>query len=263
MAARSSIRAPLGALSGRMWNAVHGHLVVAMAFIAPTATATLVASWMDCGNMTTGRDNFALAHLGSRLYAVGGGHGNSSTLATSEALDFPNGTWSPIAARLSTPRESHGLAALGGELYVAGGWDGSSPIVSLRSVEVYNPARPASWREALPMRHARNGLGLVGLGAALYAVGGIDETGRATSSMEIYEPTALEPGWRSGASMRAARSFFGLTAASGKLYAAGGYDMTGAPTASAEEYDPLARSWSDLAPMATARGGLGLTAITI
>jgi endoglucanase len=81
--------------------------------------------------------------------------------------------------------------------------------------------------------------------------GGIDGSGNATASAEIYDPRTYL--WTRSAGMGSARSFAAAAPLVGDRVLVAGGDVGGSPSASAEIYDGLTGKWSSAAPMAYAR----------
>jgi hypothetical protein len=89
----------------------------------------------------------------------------------------------------------------------------------------------------------------------LYAIGGDNNV--ILDVVEAYDPTTN--GWSTKAHLNHARTQIAVAELSGKVYAIGGIStgtaqtQWGPPVATCEVYDPQANSWSDCAPMPTAR----------
>jgi len=84
----------------------------------------------------------------------------------------------------------------------------------------------------------------------VYAVGGENEDGDATATMDAFDPA--EGAWIQLAEMATARESFCVECIDGKLFAVGGNDDDGRPLASAEVFNPVAGTWAQTA--ANARG---------
>jgi hypothetical protein len=77
--------------------------------------------------------------------------------------------------------------------------------------------------------------------------GGIDGSGNATASAEIYDPSTNA--WSSASAMGSARAFAAAAPLSDDQVLVAGGDVDGSPSASAEIYDATTDTWSPAAPM--------------
>ncbi|XP_055331151.1 kelch-like protein 2 isoform X2 [Paramacrobiotus metropolitanus] len=123
--------------------------------------------------------------------------------------------WGPPVADMQTPRHSAGLAVLNGRVYVAGGCTPGSGE-ELSSVEAYD-FRSNSWSAVASLPVALRGLHMMGHSGLLYAVGGVDKKGRASSLVFAYSPAVNA--WRRLADMPTPRySCSACLAPSGLIY---------------------------------------------
>jgi len=88
--------------------------------------------------------------------------------------------------------------------------------------------------------------------------GGIDGSGSATASAEIYDPSTNA--WTLVASMGSARAFAAAAPLGDDRVLVAGGDVDGSPSASAEIYDAASDTWSPAAPMEYARAGASAVA---
>ena len=143
-----------------------------------------MAKWVGGPSMTTGRQSFGLAALGTKLYAVGG-FACGQLLSSVEVFDAAAGEWVP-GPPLAAARIGLGLATLDGKLYAVGGFNGTR---SFSSVEVLTPAA-GKWVAGPSLADARYAFGLAAVGTKqLYAVGGQDglaQRGQYLSSVEVH-----------------------------------------------------------------------------
>jgi endoglucanase len=89
--------------------------------------------------------------------------------------------------------------------------------------------------------------------------GGIDGTGNATASAEIYDPTTNA--WSAAASMDDARAFAAAAPLSGDRVLVAGGEVDGSASASTEIYDAETNTWSPAAPMEAAVEGPAAAAL--
>lgn len=133
-------------------------------------------------DMTTPRDQMALAHFGGKIYVIGGNDlevARPAALSTVEAYDITTRRWETKAS-LPTARTGLAAAVLDGQIYAFGGHDGRT---ALDTVEVYDPATDR-WSKAKPMPAPRTHLAAGTLKGQLYLLGGTGPT---------------SPSWRLGA----------------------------------------------------------------
>jgi hypothetical protein len=76
--------------------------------------------WSARADLEQGRGGLAMAAIGQRLYAIGGGWDQG--LAYNEQYDARTGAWSRIETPVSGEWRNLGLATLGDRLYALGGW---------------------------------------------------------------------------------------------------------------------------------------------
>jgi endoglucanase len=102
---------------------------------------------------------------------------------------------------------------------------------------------PGAWTPLPPMTSARYGAVAATLsdGRVLVA-GGIDGSGAATASAEIYDPSTDT--WTATAPMASARAFAVAAPLSGDRVLVAGGDVGGSPVSSAEIYDASSGTWS-------------------
>ena len=176
---------------------------------------------------------YAAAELDGRLYLFGGWDGvrfRADTLIYDPAGD----RWSSGSA-MPEPRGFHAASALGGRIYVAGGFDGRH---ELASVLVYDPAAEGTaagpWSSRAALSQPRGGLGLVALGARLYAIGGgwtealsFNEQYDASADAWSRIETPIAGQWRN----------LGAVVLGNKVYALGGW--SGGYLDNNEEYQAL------------------------
>ncbi len=120
-------------------------------------------------------------------------------------------------------------------------------------------AASGRWRALRGLLVPRDSFGLVALGGALYAVGGMaGARGTALASVEAYDPAANA--WTPRAPLPLALSSVGAASLAGRLVVAGGaHDDEAVPLA--WRFEPPAGPWQAIAPMPSARFGHGLATL--
>jgi N-acetylneuraminic acid mutarotase len=125
-----------------------------------------------------------------------------------------------------------------------------------------------TWRTAAPMPTKRTEVAAAALDGKIHVVGGFEKPSldnvmnfAITPSVEVYDPaTDL---WTSKAPLPVGLHHVGIGVAGGRLYVMGGYSKSAFnvwnPVATVYAYDPVTDSWTERAPMPTARGALSVT----
>ena len=84
------------------------------------------------------------------------------------------------------------------------------------------------------------------LGGKMYVCGGQKIDGRATDSVEVYDPST--DSWREVSPMHHARFSHAVTTLDGRLYVVGGF-AHGVWLSSVERYDPETNAWEELSAL--------------
>ena len=124
------------------------------------------------------------------------------------------------------------------------------------------------WRTASPTPTKRTEVAAAALDGKIYVVGGFEKPSLGnvmnftiTPSVETYDPVTDR--WTSKAPMPVGLHHVGIGAVGGRLYVIGGYSKSAFsvwnPVATVYAYDPVTDSWTERAPMPTARGALSVT----
>ena len=198
------------------------------------------------------RQETGVAALDGKIYVVGGFNNAGVVVSTVEAYDPALRTWSAIAP---FPRVLHhaNTAAVGGKLYVVGMLADIS-FRAIGDVYVYDPASNAwSMKTALPAGQERGAGGVAVIGTKIYVAGGY-RNGNGVADFSSYDTAtdmhaSLPP-------LTQASDHLVAGAVNGIVYAIGGRfgGITGL-LGRVVAFDPAAGSWTDRAPMITARGG--------
>lgn len=124
------------------------------------------------------------------------------------------------------------------------------------------------WRTAAPMPMKRTEVAAVAVDGKIYVVGGFEKPSLGnvlnfaiTPSVEVYDSATDQ--WTSKAPLPVGLHHVGIGVVDGRLYVIGGYAKSGFtvwnPVATVYAYDPATDSWTERAPMPTARGALSVT----
>ena len=125
-----------------------------------------------------------------------------------------------------------------------------------------------TWRTAAPMPTKRTEVAAAALDGKIYVVGGFEKPSLGnmmnfaiTPSVEMYDP--MTDRWASKTPLPIGLHHVGIGVVGGRLYVIGGYTKSAFsvwnPVAPVYAYDPVTDSWTERAPMPTARGALSVT----
>jgi len=149
--------------------------------------------WQSTTSMALGRYAHVATAVNGYLYAIGGYDGGTFGLTGAKVeraainADGSLGSWQS-ATGLTLGRCCLGGTGKGGYLYAVGGHSMGSGGSQQRSVErvVINPdGSLGSWQTTASMIGTRHDLEVVAVGNYLYALGGANDTGGYTSSVEM------------------------------------------------------------------------------
>jgi N-acetylneuraminic acid mutarotase len=125
-----------------------------------------------------------------------------------------------------------------------------------------------AWRTHAPAPMKRTEVAAATVGGKIYVVGGFEEPSLGnvlhfaiTPAVEEYDPATDR--WIQKAAMPVGLHHVGIGVVGGRLYILGGYKQSGlsvwGPVATVYAYDPATDTWSERAPMPTARGALSVS----
>src|ERR1043166_7305248 len=150
----------------------------------------------------------------------------------------PSGTWA-LAGNMAAPRSGAATVLLAdGRLLITGGQNGAAV---LSSAEFFDTSGNLSAAATMNYARSKHSATVLQDGRVLVA-GGIDDTGRAVATAEIYDPAANT--WTVTGPLMVARS--GHTASllkDGTVLLAGG-DSSGTPQNSLEVFDPASAKFN-------------------
>jgi uncharacterized repeat protein (TIGR01451 family) len=209
------------------------------------------APWVNIANYPTPiMDDTSAEDEGTgKVYDVGGYNG-SSNVASGNVYDPGTGTWSPIANMPSALEKPTGVF-LNGKLYIANGWDSSgNPSAQLA---IYDPSSN-SWTTGASNPEPQGGGSVaVALNGKMYIIGGCNASTCGATTVDVYDPSS--DSWNTSvAQYPIPDSWESCGAISGEIYCAGGSAV--AETPNTYVYDPSADTWTQLASIPVASGGL-------
>jgi serine/threonine-protein kinase PknK len=223
----------------------------------PVATTTVPArpaTWQARTPAPTARQEVASAVLDGKVWVIGG-------LAASGASSVVE-IYDPAADRWSTgpplPLAVHHEAATvyRGEIVVLGGFVDAGTLYGQATDRAF-ALRNGAWVELPRLRRPRGAAAAAVVGDALVLVGGRDAVALVATT-EVFDGTS----WHDAAAIPTPRDHLAAVSDGRSVFTVGGrFVSPGATTAVTERYDPAANAWERLAPMPTARGGLGATLV--
>ena len=110
-----------------------------------------------------------------------------------------------------------------------------------------------TWYTLQPMPSMRQELATAAFQREIFTIGGYDQNGNSTNTVEIYNPQTDQ--WRSAAPLPIVNNHGAAAVANGTLYAFGGLSNR------VFAYDPKADSWNDVAPMRFDHGNTPAVAV--
>jgi N-acetylneuraminic acid mutarotase len=210
-------------------------------------------SWTPLPPLSAGpRQETGVAALDGKIYVIGGFDRAGVVVPIVEAYDAAARSWSSVAP---FPRPIHhaNAAAVGGKIYVVGGL-GDALFRAIGDVYAYDPATNG-WtpKASLPSGHERGAGGVAVIGTKIYVAGGL-RNGNSVADFTSYDTASNEHATLPALAQATDHLVGG--AVGGIVYAIGGrFNGITSLLGNVVAFDPAAGSWSDKAPMITARGG--------
>ncbi|XP_031779296.1 kelch-like protein 18 [Nasonia vitripennis] len=138
--------------------------------------------WKIMSPMHVSREDLAVVACQGYVYALGGCD-EVSALDSVERYNPRIDQWMLLASTMNQKRFSFGAAVLGDKIYVCGG-SSSKLLVSLKTMEVYDP-KTNRWEYRPSMNTPRWGMLLISSMGKLWAIGGWDKS-LPLSTIEVY-----------------------------------------------------------------------------
>jgi PKD repeat protein/N-acetylneuraminic acid mutarotase len=251
--------------------------------------------WIAKASMPTARSGLAAVVLNSKIYAIGGLHGNTY-IGSVEDYDPSSNTWKMHNTPIYAPGDT-AAAVLNGKIYTIGGsiytswvveYDPESDTIRAHSimpiprrdcaavalngkiyfischqqslnsssVEEYDPATD-TWTTKASLLTARYKPAAAALDGKIFVIGGLDPSGNGLSTVEVYDPASDI--WTERTSLPTSRNKLAAVALDGKIYVVGGVDSNWNYLSTLEVFDPASDTWTERASMPSARYGLAAT----
>ncbi len=211
-----------------------------------TLDAAAPGTWSAlAGTLVTPRFNHVAGQFAGDLYTWGGmtDYAYLTPLTSGEAFNFSPGFWGGIG---NMPFGSHfpATAIFGTHLYLIGGQSGASSGTAVATGLDYDMLTHTFL--SLPVMSTVRSMAAAGyVGAGLLVSGGIDATGQALASVELFDGFA----WSPMAPMSNPRSRHMSVRGVNVLYVLGGFDTNA--LSSVEAYDTATNAWSPGPPLPT------------
>ena len=180
------------------------------------------------------------------LYVIGGFEGVSNRPTDRvRCYHVAERTWTDLPP-LPAPRGGHAAVVLDGKIHVVGGGNSRS---TLADHSVYDPAT-RTWSERAPLPRAKGSPAALAVDGRLWALGG--RSGPSDfGEVDLYDPASDT--WTPGPPIEP-RGTAGAVRYRGALYLFGGESQAqGRSLASVLRLDPRQGTWSEVAPLPTAR----------
>jgi N-acetylneuraminic acid mutarotase len=173
-------------------------------------------------------------------------------------------TWT-VKSPMPTARSFLSASTVDGKIYAIGG-SSISHGPGLSIVDEYDPTTD-TWTSKAPMPTARLWLSTSVVSGKIYVIGGTPSAFEpALWTVDEYEPATDT--WTEIAPMLIPRFALSTSVVDGKIYAIGGWlrattttDGSEPPSSAVEAYDPATDTWTEKAPMPTARAALSTSVV--
>lgn len=210
--------------------------------------------WETPTRLPLGVNHAGLAEVGGQLYLIGGyRHGTFDAIDRVQIYDVVTGAWTE-GTPMPTGRGALAVAVVDGRIHAIGGVETGGDVSRVH--EVYDPESDR-WERRAPMPTRREHLAAGVIGGRIYVAAG-RARGRNLDTFEVYDAAA--DAWSEGPPVPTARSGVAAAVLDGRFYLFGGEEIFGFfkdTFDEAEGYDPASGHWDAVAPMPTARHGLG------
>ena len=206
--------------------------------------------WYRLTNMIWRRTFHAVVSCQGFVYSLDGLVSGAMSKEV-ERFDPTFNLWAKIAPLPTALGLYTGVTALNGLLYVCGGttsWGKTRK--NSKNMFAYN-TKTNTWQECAPMVHGRQGLCALAADQHIYAIGGREESGSATDTVQRFDPWSNM--WMLVSSMTEKRSFSCGAIFKNKIVVFGGCPISNVGTASAEVYDTGEDQWQTIPNMQVPR----------
>lgn len=260
------------------WNKVTKIAITAMTgfFITTAIAAETDLQWMDRSPLPAERQEIYADVRNDRIYTLGGLFEGAQNVSDNFLeYDATRDAWTELSP-LPEARHHIAVSIVEDKLYGIGGFVGGFPNWEAQSTVFVYDFNTEEWAQSTPLPEPRGEHTAVVIDGKIYVVGGrFKRTPDSanfndhfdTSSMLVFDPTTEE--WSPAPDIPTARNSHAAAVIDGKIYVVGGRQFTEQENgeyanvngASLEVYDPEAESWSTLAPLPQAAGGISAAVV--
>jgi DNA-binding CsgD family transcriptional regulator len=202
--------------------------------------------WVSASPLSIARGRFGVAHLGGRIYVIGGETAaglTASVMAYDPMLDL----WA-LCSDKPTPAANVQAVAVQQQILVPGGSDDNGD--PLTSVELYDPGADR-WSNRAPLPAPLTAYAAATWSDQVFLFGGWD--GRSYSGASWVYDLGVDR-WQPVAPMPTPRGFAAAVTTESGILVVGGYDGR-REYAACERYLPDTNVWESCSSMSTPRGG--------
>ena len=227
-----------------------------------------INEWTSKRSMPTARSGVAVAVYDNKIYVIGGTVGEGF-VGNTEIYDPQTNSWT-TGTSMPTPRADFCAEVVNDTIYLIGGrkYSGSDPFyVETNINEAYYPVND-SWSTKAALHSAVQGCASAVVDNKIYIIGGSRQTASSSSlsmvnSNQVYN--TITNTWSSAAPLSEASSYSAAAATTGysapkAVYYIGGFSGEECRQ-TARKLNVSSNSWSEVEPMPTARGYLGLLVV--
>ncbi|MGB9853461.1 MAG: Kelch repeat-containing protein [Candidatus Bathyarchaeales archaeon] len=203
-------------------------------------------TWATVAEMPTEREEFGVAVVDRKIYAIGGYNYRNAVLSVNEVYDPATNTWT-VKKPMPTPRAGFGIAVYQNKIYVIGGRDYNHQPLGVN--EVYDPATD-TWEKRKDMPTPRKGLTANVVNGKIYLIGGLESVDgyppKISSLNEVYDPVA--DSWIVGKPLQVRVCGHASAVVDNKIYVIGGESLEKTNQVCVvnvtQIYDPKTDTWS-------------------
>lgn len=186
----------------------------------------------------------------NRILLTGGYNGND-WLSSVEIINTNNNTSNTTTTfpDLPTKRSNHASVVVNDDAYVIGGSVGSNRLNTVQRIRTSSTNPTPSWENVAAMNERRNGCAAAVHRNTIYVFGGVDETGKRLSSVEVFNTTTGNCWVVMDNNMATPRRFHSAVMVGDTIYIIGGTDDQINRLDSVEIFNTTTQSFSSGPPL--------------
>jgi N-acetylneuraminic acid mutarotase len=209
-------------------------------------------SYTEKGPTPLMRSEVAVVEMAGKIYVVGGEVGEIKAAPLLQEYDPASDKWRDLAP-MPAGASHIAAAALNDKLYAAGGFTMNVHLKPVDRFFVYD-LKTDSWQALPPLSSPLGSVGLAAVAGKIHAIGGRGPEQNVVATHEVYDPATNK--WTDAAPLPTARDHFGIVVLDGRIHVVGGRTGGGGfgtNLALHDVFDPATGSWTQAAPLPTAR----------